>query len=84
MGSAFHVIPEGLNELSEGKLNEKAKSVVLLMRLDPALLNPSPSAQIGPTTESLHTPRSAPTLAALLPCTNSRPTTFCARATVNL
>jgi ubiquinol-cytochrome c reductase iron-sulfur subunit len=41
IGSAFHVIPEGLNELHEGKLNEKAKSVVLLMRLDPASLNPS-------------------------------------------
>ena len=45
MGSAFHVIPEGLNELSEGKLNEKAKSVVLLMRLDPALLHPSPGRE---------------------------------------
>jgi len=41
IGSAFHVIPEGLNELQEGKLNEKAKSVVLLMRLDPASLHPS-------------------------------------------
>ncbi|BAS09048.1 ubiquinol-cytochrome c reductase iron-sulfur subuni [Arthrobacter sp. Hiyo4] len=35
------MIPEGLNELHEGKLNEKAKAVVLLMRLDPASLNPS-------------------------------------------
>jgi ubiquinol-cytochrome c reductase iron-sulfur subunit len=35
IGSAFHVIPEGLNELHEGKLNEKAKAVVLLMRLNP-------------------------------------------------
>jgi ubiquinol-cytochrome c reductase iron-sulfur subunit len=35
IGSAFHVIPEGLNELSEGKLNAKAKAVVLLMRLNP-------------------------------------------------
>ncbi|EFJ39155.1 hypothetical protein VOLCADRAFT_101300, partial [Volvox carteri f. nagariensis] len=41
IGSAFHVIPEGLNELHEGKLNEKAKAVVLLMRLDPDSLNPS-------------------------------------------
>jgi ubiquinol-cytochrome c reductase iron-sulfur subunit len=41
IGSAFHVIPEGLNELHEGKLNEKAKAVVLLMRLDPESLNPS-------------------------------------------
>jgi len=35
IGSAFHVIPEGLNELEEGKLNAKAKAVVLLMRLNP-------------------------------------------------
>ena len=42
IGSAFHVIPEGLNELHEGKLNEKAKSVVLLMRLNPEELHPSP------------------------------------------
>ena len=42
IGSAFHVIPEGLNELSEGRLDEKAKSVVLLMRLNPEDLTPSP------------------------------------------
>jgi ubiquinol-cytochrome c reductase iron-sulfur subunit len=41
IGSAFHVIPEGLNELHEGKLNEKAKAVVLLMRLNPDSLKPS-------------------------------------------
>ncbi|WP_026554911.1 cytochrome bc1 complex Rieske iron-sulfur subunit [Arthrobacter sp. 35W] len=41
IGSAFHVIPEGLNELHEGKLEEKAKAVVLLMRLNPEELNPS-------------------------------------------
>jgi ubiquinol-cytochrome c reductase iron-sulfur subunit len=41
IGSAFHVIPEGLNELHEGKLNEKAKAVVLLMRLNPESLKPS-------------------------------------------
>lgn len=40
MGSAFHVIPEGLNE-AEHKLEEKAKAVVLLMRLNPEELNPS-------------------------------------------
>jgi ubiquinol-cytochrome c reductase iron-sulfur subunit len=34
LGSAFHVIPEGLNE-SEHKLEEKAKAAVLLMRLKP-------------------------------------------------
>jgi ubiquinol-cytochrome c reductase iron-sulfur subunit len=44
-GSAFHVIPEGLNEVEEGKLNEKTKSVVLLMRLNPADLNPTPGRE---------------------------------------
>ncbi|BCT76280.1 ubiquinol-cytochrome c reductase [Sinomonas cyclohexanicum] len=39
IGSAFHVIPEGLNDLTEGKLNEKAKAVVLLMRLNPSDLH---------------------------------------------
>jgi ubiquinol-cytochrome c reductase iron-sulfur subunit len=41
MGSAFHVIPEGLND-KEDRLEQKAKAAVLLMRLDPAALNPSP------------------------------------------
>ena len=41
IGSAFHVIPESLNTLETGKLNEKAKAVVLLMRLNPEDLNPS-------------------------------------------
>ena len=41
IGSAFHVIPEGLNE-AEHKLEEKAKAVVLLMRLDPESVNVSP------------------------------------------
>jgi ubiquinol-cytochrome c reductase iron-sulfur subunit len=41
IGSAFHVIPESLNKLEHGKLNEKAKAVVLLMRLNPEDLNPS-------------------------------------------
>lgn len=35
IGSAFHVIPEGLNELEHGKLEEKAKAIVLMVRLDP-------------------------------------------------
>lgn len=34
LGSAFHVIPDGLND-SEDKLEEKAKAAVLLMRLKP-------------------------------------------------
>lgn len=33
LGSVFHVIPEGLAEMHEGKLEEKAKAAVLLMRL---------------------------------------------------
>ena len=37
-GSAFHVIPEGLND-SEHKLEEKAKASVLVMRLRPEDLN---------------------------------------------
>ena len=35
IGSVFHVIPEGLNELEHDKLNEKAKAAVLLVRVDP-------------------------------------------------
>ncbi|GAB2459837.1 ubiquinol-cytochrome c reductase iron-sulfur subunit [Conyzicola lurida] len=37
-GSAFHVIPEGLND-SEHRLEEKAKASVLVMRLRPEDLN---------------------------------------------
>ncbi len=40
LGSAFHVIPDGLNEL-EDKLEEKAKAAVLLMRLKPEDLHVS-------------------------------------------
>ncbi|MEP6478426.1 MAG: Rieske 2Fe-2S domain-containing protein [Rhodoglobus sp.] len=40
IGSAFHVIPEGLND-SPDKLEEKAKAAVLLMRLKPEDLHPS-------------------------------------------
>jgi len=39
IGSAFHVIPENILELSEGFLDEKAKAAVLLMRLPLAELN---------------------------------------------
>ncbi|MGO1411109.1 MULTISPECIES: cytochrome bc1 complex Rieske iron-sulfur subunit [unclassified Microbacterium] len=40
LGSAFHVIPESLTELDhhDGKLNEKAKAMVLLVRLLPEQL----------------------------------------------
>ncbi|GHD12617.1 cytochrome bc1 complex Rieske iron-sulfur subunit [Zhihengliuella salsuginis] len=44
IGSAFHVIPDGLNE-TEDPLNEKAKAVVLLMRLNPEDLNVSPERE---------------------------------------
>lgn len=40
IGSVFHVIPDGLNELEHGKLEEKAKAVVLLIRMDPRDLKP--------------------------------------------
>ncbi len=35
IGDVWHVIPDGLNDLHEGKLDEKAKAVVLLVRLAP-------------------------------------------------
>jgi ubiquinol-cytochrome c reductase iron-sulfur subunit len=41
IGSVFHVIPEDLPNLEHHKLEEKAKAAVLLMRLNPADLNPS-------------------------------------------
>ncbi|MEO8261876.1 MAG: Rieske 2Fe-2S domain-containing protein [Pseudolysinimonas sp.] len=44
LGSVFHVIPEGLNE-AEDRLEEKAKAAVLLMRLKPSDLNPSPGRE---------------------------------------
>ncbi|MDO9589859.1 MAG: Rieske 2Fe-2S domain-containing protein, partial [Microcella sp.] len=39
IGSAFHVIPEGLAELESHRLEEKAKAAVLLMRLPVNELN---------------------------------------------
>jgi ubiquinol-cytochrome c reductase iron-sulfur subunit len=42
IGSAFHVIPEGLAEMHHGRLEEKAKAAVLLMRLNPEDLKVSP------------------------------------------
>jgi len=45
LGSAFHVIPEGLNELEHGKLEEKAKAAVLLMRLKPEDLHITPGRE---------------------------------------
>ena len=43
LGSVFHVIPEGLSELPEHKLEEKAKAAVLLVRLDPKDLKEDPT-----------------------------------------
>ena len=40
-GNLVHVIPHGLPE-EEGYLDDKAKAVVLLIRVDPSILNPSP------------------------------------------
>ncbi|MEP6842803.1 MAG: ubiquinol-cytochrome C reductase, partial [Pseudolysinimonas sp.] len=40
LGSVFHIIPDGLNDL-EDKLEEKAKAAVLLMRLKPEDLHVS-------------------------------------------
>jgi len=42
LGSAFHVIPEGLQDLEHGRLEEKAKAAVLIMRLKPEDLNELP------------------------------------------
>jgi ubiquinol-cytochrome c reductase iron-sulfur subunit len=39
LGSVFHVIPQGLEDLDHGKLEEKAKAAVLLTRLKPEDLN---------------------------------------------
>ena len=45
LGSAVHVIPDGLNDLGPDKLNQKAKAVVLLMRLDPAKVRITPGRE---------------------------------------
>ena len=42
IGSVFHVIPEGLSEMEEHKLEEKAKAAVLLVRVNPSDLNEDP------------------------------------------
>jgi len=42
LGSSFHVIPEGLAEMGHGRLEEKAKAAVLLMRLKPEDLQETP------------------------------------------
>ena len=51
IGSVFHVIPETLRErnddgtLNSEYLNEKAKAAVLLVRVEPSVLNPSPGRE---------------------------------------
>ncbi|WP_308491166.1 cytochrome bc1 complex Rieske iron-sulfur subunit [Microbacterium terrisoli] len=47
LGSAFHVIPEDLAKLtpSEGYLDQKAKAIVLLMRLPVDQLHPAPGRE---------------------------------------
>ena len=45
IGSLFHVIPDGLNDLKHGRLEEKAKAVVLLIRMDPRELNVQPGRE---------------------------------------
>ena len=42
IGSVFHVIPEGLKDLEEHKLEEKAKAAVLLVRVNPGDLKEDP------------------------------------------
>jgi ubiquinol-cytochrome c reductase iron-sulfur subunit len=44
IGSAVHVIPEGMHE-AENPLDEKAKAAVLLMRIDPRELNTDPAKE---------------------------------------
>lgn len=44
IGSAFHVLPEGIAK-SDHPLNEKAKASVLLMRVDPRELNTDPAKE---------------------------------------
>lgn len=45
IGSVFHVIPDGLNELEEHMLEEKAKAVVLLIRMSPEDLKVQPGRE---------------------------------------
>lgn len=44
IGSAYHVVPEGMHK-SEEPLNEKAKAAVLLMRISPDELNTEPGKE---------------------------------------
>jgi ubiquinol-cytochrome c reductase iron-sulfur subunit len=45
IGSAFHVIPDGLATLEHDRLEEKSKAVVLLIRMDPRDLKIQPGRE---------------------------------------
>ncbi|MGY4856805.1 cytochrome bc1 complex Rieske iron-sulfur subunit [Cryobacterium sp. AP23] len=45
LGSSFAVIPEGLTDLEHGKLEEKAKSAVIMVRMKPEDLIQSPERE---------------------------------------
>jgi ubiquinol-cytochrome c reductase iron-sulfur subunit len=80
LGSVFHVIPEGLGDMPH-MLEEKAKAIVLLMRLKPEDLVELPERKTGRTMALLPTRRSAPTWVARWLSMSSRPTTCSAPAT---
>ena len=82
LGSAFHVIPEDLASLShhDGYLEEKAKAIVLMMRLRPEQLIESEERQDWSYDGIVAYSKVSPTSAALWPSTNSRRTTCCAPA----
>jgi len=81
IGSVFHVIPEGLKDLEEHKLEEKAKAAVLLVRVNPGDLKKTQKRPTGVMTESSPTPKSVPTWAALWLYMSSTHTTCYALAT---
>src|SRR5699024_6465101 len=47
IGSALHVVPDGLLDMEHDKLNQKAKAVVLLMRLNPEDMQVSEGGEDG-------------------------------------
>jgi ubiquinol-cytochrome c reductase iron-sulfur subunit len=75
LGSVFHVIPEGLADMHEGKLEEKAKAAVLLMRLKPEDLQVSMSSR--PTTCCAPATSRSSTSPARPPSSSARPSVPC-------
>lgn len=77
------MIPENLTSLGheEGYLDEKAKAVVLLMRLDPDQVNVSEDRKDWNVDGIFAYSKVCTTWAAPSPCTSSTRTTCCARAT---